>query len=126
MTMIDGFTIASAPAMDLDDWPVPDTSSGVEVEGAPRLRGRIVWRSDDGRRVIGVQRCDPCTIRGAHLEELAVIVEGRLTLRREGALDREAGPGDVLVYAEGTRDEWVIHEPLLKVFHLRSEHSIPF
>lgn len=125
MTTIDAFIIASAPRMELDDWPVPEASSGVEVEGEPRLRGRIVWRSEDGRRVIGVQRCDPCTMRGAHLEELAVIVEGTLTLRRDGVPDREAGPGDVLVYAEGTRDEWVIHEPLLKVFHLRSDQPIP-
>jgi uncharacterized cupin superfamily protein len=109
--------------MDLDDWGLP---KGVEIEGEPRLKGRILWRADDGRQLIGVQRCDPCTMRGTHLGELAVIAEGRLTVRQEGLADRKVGVGDALIYEEGTTDEWVVHEPLCKVFFLHAREPIEF
>ena len=120
---LDGPTIAQAKTMELDAWETPPE---VEVVGDARLRGRILWRAEDARQIVGVQRCEPCTMRGTHLGELAVIVEGSLTVRQEGLPDRHLAPGDALVYDEGTTDEWVIHEPLCKVFFLHSRDPIPF
>ncbi|MEU1297476.1 cupin domain-containing protein [Streptomyces sp. NPDC005840] len=86
------------------------------VSGTPEVTGRVVWESDDGRRLRGVWQITPGTVTDTEADELFVVVSGSATIEVEGGRTFTVGPGDLAVLREGDRTTWTVHETLRKVY----------
>ena len=98
--MAELFSNYSALEVPLGPWPV---TSERFVGDPPTMTGQVMWRSESGRAASGVWTCTPGTIQGEFLiDEVSVIVAGRMTITAEGPDGRgEGGRRDH--DAQGTR-----------------------
>ena len=105
----------------LDPWPITTE----KLEGS-QMFGRVLWRSGDGTRAMGVWHATPGAIRGTFItDEVSYVVEGRLTVVTAGAAPREVVAGDVMVMAAGLTVEWQIHEPMTKLWNVYRADGLP-
>ena len=105
----------------LDPWPVTTE----QLDGS-EMFGRVLWRSADGTRAIGVWHATPGVIRGEFLtDEVSYVAEGRLSVAADGGV-REVGTGDVMVMTAGAVVEWTIHEPMTKLWNVYAASGLPF
>jgi len=112
---------------ELDPWPTPtDEEAGYRiVEGNPRISGRILWRSPDGKTASGIWQCTPGTIAGTFLfHETDYFVSGRMTCTVDGD-QVELGSGDVATWPQGTETSWQVHETVRKLFTMHSDDGLP-
>jgi uncharacterized cupin superfamily protein len=105
----------------LEPWPI----TSEELEGS-EMFGRLLWRSEDGTRAMGVWHATPGVIRGTFLtDEVSYVLEGRLTVAANNSVE-EVKAGDVMVMTAGTVVEWTIHEPMTKLWNVFAAAGLPF
>jgi uncharacterized cupin superfamily protein len=115
------FLATVARDVELEPWPLPTVETEAhELSGDPERYGRVLWRSDDGRQVIAIERVvpgdAPCVLRGVHGGEVLFYLEGRVIAHPPAGEPYELGPGSVCRYDAGMPDCWDILEPTTKVF----------
>ena len=79
----------------------------------------LLWTSADGHTKIGVWECTPghFTADRTAAGEYCHIISGTATVTNaDGSGSRDIGPGDLLVLPQGWTGEWVLHEPMRKLF----------
>ena len=105
----------------LDPWPI----TSEQLEGT-EMFGRVLWRSDDRTRAIGVWHATPGVIRGTFLtDEVSYVLEGHLTVAANNET-RQVSAGDVMVMTVGTVVEWTIHQPMTKLWNVYAAVGLPF
>jgi uncharacterized cupin superfamily protein len=116
------FEAHTVPADGLETWPVTTE----ELEGS-EMTGRVLWRSADGTRAMGVWHATPGVIRGRFLtDEVSYVLEGSLTVTTpHDGRSREVQAGDVMVMTAGLDVEWRIHEPMTKLWNVYSSAGLP-
>jgi uncharacterized cupin superfamily protein len=104
-------------ALELEDWPLePDQI----VDGDPRVSGRVLDTSADGKVERGVWQHTAGVSRDTESDELFVVLTGRATIEVEEGPTLEVGPGDVGLLHAGDRTTWTVHEDLRKIFQTTS------
>ncbi|MFE9406135.1 cupin domain-containing protein [Streptomyces sp. NPDC006530] len=88
------------------------------VSGTPRVTGKVLWESPDGKQIRGIWQITPGVVTDTEADELFVVVEGRATVEVEGGETLEIGPGDACVLRAGDRTTWTVHETLRKAYHI--------
>ena len=121
-----GFLATLARDVELEPWPLPTVETEAhELSGDPERYGRVLWRSEDGRQVIAIERVvpgdEPCLLNGVHGGEILFFLEGRVIAHPIGGEPYELGPGSVCRYDAGMPDRWEILEPTTKVFVAASD-----
>lgn len=93
------------------------------ISGVPNDRGVSLFASDDARIESGLWACDPYKERvpSYPMDELFVVIEGRLVVTVEGHDPETFSPGEAFVIAKGTscvldfqtpfRKFWLTYEP---------------
>src|SRR3954463_8669739 len=88
------------------------------VSGTPRVTGKVLWESADGKQIRGIWQITPGVVTDTEADELFVVVEGRATVEVEGGDTLEIGPGDACVLRAGDRTTGTVHETLRKAYHI--------
>ncbi|MFI9274944.1 cupin domain-containing protein [Kitasatospora sp. NPDC052896] len=101
------------PDLHLD--PEPLDPSQV-VSGDPRVTGKVLWESADGRELRGVWQITPGVVTDTEADELFVVLSGRATVEIADGPTLEVGPGDLARLHAGDRTVWTVHETLRKVY----------
>ena len=106
----------------MHDWP-PD---GEGVEGCV-MHGRILWRSADGTRAVGVWHATPGTIRGTYpADEVFYLTAGRLTVTAlADGTEHEVAAGDTMIVTAGVELELRIHEAVTKFWNVYVPGGLP-
>ncbi|MGW4890883.1 cupin domain-containing protein [Kitasatospora sp. NPDC004240] len=89
---------------------------GQILAGSPEVSSKVLWESEDGRRLRGVWQITPGTVTDTEEDEMFVVISGRATVAVEGGPTLEVGPGDLAVLSRGDRTTWTVHETLRKAF----------
>ncbi|GAA2745721.1 cupin domain-containing protein [Kitasatospora cinereorecta] len=110
--MIDTFAL-HVPDAELEPEPLDPAQI---VSGDPEVTGKVVWESEDGRRLRGIWQITPGVVTDTEADELFVVVSGRATVEVENGPTLEVGPGDLAVLRAGDRTTWTVHETLRKVY----------
>lgn len=81
-------------------------------------RTTVVW--DDGAGAeAGIWSCTPGNSRWKlDQHEVIYVIDGRMTVTRDGAEPVEVGPGTTVVFEKGWQGTWLIHETLIKSYVL--------
>jgi uncharacterized protein len=104
-------------ALELEDWPLePDQI----VDGDPKVSGRVLDTSADGKVERGVWQHTAGVSRDTESDELFVVLTGRATIEVEDGPTLEVGPGDVGLLHAGDRTTWTVHDDLRKIFQTTS------
>ena len=122
-TLSQAVTAAEVSSASLDAWPL---EAAQIIAGDPQASGTLLWKSDDSTLAVGIWACTPGSFEWTHTDEMAVIVEGRATVERDGEDPIELAPGVAVFFPEGLTTRWTVHEPLRKAFHLHSSEPLPF
>jgi uncharacterized cupin superfamily protein len=106
---------AAAVAMAL-----PEKEPFTQYDGSPLgTRGVELWASEDGSIGVGVWECDAGRFPADFSEygEIIQVVRGELvcTSDADGAVTT-LRPGDTMVFPRGWTGEWVMREPLRKIW----------
>jgi uncharacterized cupin superfamily protein len=102
-------------AIELEPWPLEAEQI---VAGDPRVSGRVLDTSADGRVERGVWQHTAGVSRDTESDELFVVLTGRATIEVEDGPSLEVGPGSVGLLHAGDRTTWRVHETLRKVFQV--------
>jgi uncharacterized cupin superfamily protein len=87
---------------------------------------KMLWTSADETTKIGVWEgtVGHFTADRTAAGEYCHIISGRATVSdADGSHTRDIGPGDLLVLPQGWTGEWVIHEPMRKLFVIDASSS---
>ncbi|MDH6126270.1 cupin domain-containing protein [Kitasatospora sp. GP82] len=103
------------PDLELDPDPLDPAQI---VSGTPEVSGKVLWESEDGRRLRGVWQITPGVVTDVEADELFVVISGRATVEVEGGPTLNVGPGDFAVLREGDRTTWTVHETLRKAYSI--------
>jgi len=122
-TLSQAVVAAEVLSASLAPWPLDPAQI---VDGDPQASGTVLWKSDDSTLAVGIWACTPGSFEWTHTDEMAVVVEGRATVEREGEGPVELAPGVAVFFPEGLTTRWTVHEPLRKAFHLHSSEPLPF
>ena len=99
-------------SVELADWgPLPEATAH-----AMPTAGQILWSGANGEE-LGIWRCAEGPSRW-HFEtnEAIVLVEGSMTITRDGEEAVSMAVGDCAVFPKGWFGTWVIHESILKLY----------
>lgn len=120
-----GVDIAS---LELEPWPLPTMETeGMEVDGEPERKGRVLWTAPDRKAVLLVEELAPCTFRGRHGGELVYLLSGRVTARPgDGSPAYEMRAGEVGWFEAGLWDEWVVEETYRKFLFAATDTELPY
>jgi uncharacterized cupin superfamily protein len=110
--MIESFAL-HVPDAELEPDPLDPAQI---VAGTPEVSGKVLWQSEDGRRLRGIWQITPGVVTDVEADEMFVVVSGRATVEIENGPTLRVGPGDVAVLREGDRTVWTVHETLRKVY----------
>ena len=88
------------------------------LAGAPEV-GLVPLCAVDGLAV-GIWQHGEGMSTDVEADEVFVVLAGRATIAVEGGPTLEVGPGDVGLLRAGARTVWTVHEPLRKVYLVRS------
>ncbi|MGA5419186.1 cupin domain-containing protein [Streptomyces lavendulocolor] len=86
------------------------------VSGTPEVTGKVVWESEDGRRIRGIWQITPGVVTDTEADEVFVVISGSATVEVEGGPTLRLGPGDMGVLREGDRTTWTVHRTLRKAY----------
>jgi uncharacterized protein len=113
---------ANVTSEPLESWPLDPSQI---LEGSPEARGKVLWKSDDGRLAVGIWSCTPGSFSWRHVDETLIVIEGSVTIERDdGGGVVELRPGVIAFFEEGLRTQWHVHETVRKGFHLHSVDPI--
>jgi uncharacterized cupin superfamily protein len=112
--------------LELEPWPLPRGENDIVVVGDPEYSGRFLYKSEDRRTVIGIERLGPCILRGTHIGETLYFLAGRVVATPPAGEPYELGAGDFCHFPPGLEDEWEIVETYVKLFHIHSERELDF
>lgn len=114
--------------VELEPWPLPTMESeGMEVDGEPGRRGRVLWTSPDRKSVLLIEELEPCTFRGRHGGELVYLLAGKVTAKPgDGEPEYEMGPGHLGWFEPGLWDEWVVEETYRKFLFIAADQELPY
>jgi uncharacterized cupin superfamily protein len=113
--------------VELEPWPLPTMETeGMEIDGEPGRRGKVLWRSEDRKSVLLIEELEPCTFRGTHGGEVVYLIEGKVTARPEGQPSYRMGPGYLGRYEPGLWDEWVVEETYRKFLYVEADRELPY
>lgn len=81
-----------------------------------------IWTSVDGVFETGVWECTPGRFTATRdgYDEVATILSGTATVVDANGVTTELRPGSVLVTPAGWSGTWTVHEPLRKVYTIRT------
>lgn len=109
---------AHAPDMTLDDYGPISESIGTALDGPMRHRGKVFWRSDDGKVTCGLWEVDAgrfsCAFDGEG--EMVRVVKGTIEATDESGLAITPRAGDVYTFTPGWKGIWEMREPMRKFF----------
>ncbi|WP_328910034.1 cupin domain-containing protein [Streptomyces sp. NBC_00234] len=105
--------VVHVPDTDLEPEPLDPAQI---VSGSPEVTGKVVWESEDGRRLRGVWQITPGVVTDTEVDEMFVVLSGSATIEVEGGPTLTVGPGDLAVLHEGDRTTWTVHETLRKAY----------
>jgi uncharacterized cupin superfamily protein len=89
------------------------------VSGAPRAADFVFSVSPDSRETRGVWTCTRGSFRWTFdVNETAVILEGRVTVRMDDGVLLDLKAGDLAFFPRGQKSVWTIEENLRKVYVL--------
>jgi uncharacterized cupin superfamily protein len=89
------------------------------VAGRPEVTHRLVHESGDGRVQRGIWQITPGVVTDTEADEMFVVVTGRATIELlDSGTTMEVGPGDLVVFQDGERTRWTVHETLRKVYQI--------
>ncbi|MEV3933623.1 MULTISPECIES: cupin domain-containing protein [unclassified Streptomyces] len=111
------FTTFALHIPDADLEPDPLDPSQI-LEGTPEVSGKVLWESEDGRRIRGIWQITPGVVTDTEADELFVVVSGRATIEVDGGPALTVGAGDLCVLREGDRTTWTVHETLRKAYEI--------
>jgi hypothetical protein len=101
-------------AIELESWPLEAQQI---VDGDPRVSGRVLDISDDGRVERGVCQHTAGVSRDTESDELFVVLTGRATIEVENGPTLEVAAGSVVgLFRGGDRTTWRVHEDLRKIY----------
>lgn len=113
--------------VELEPWPLPTMETeGMEIDGEPGRRGKVLWRSDDRKSVLLIEELEPCTFRGTHGGEVVYLIEGKVTAKPKDQPEYEMGPGYLGRYEAGLWDEWVVEETYRKFLYVEADRELPY
>jgi uncharacterized cupin superfamily protein len=89
------------------------------VAGRPEVSHQLVHESGDGRVQRGIWQITPGVVTDTEADEMFVVVTGRATIELlDSGTTLEVGPGDLVVFQDGERTRWTVHETLRKVYQI--------
>jgi uncharacterized cupin superfamily protein len=86
------------------------------LDGNPTEQGHTFFSTDDGAVTAGVWECTPCLelIERYGVDELCVVLSGRLIVTDDQGHAETFGPGDAFVMPRDFKGTWHITETLKK------------
>jgi uncharacterized cupin superfamily protein len=105
-------------AIELEPWPL---EADQVVAGEPRVSGRVLDASADGRVERGIWQHTAGVSRDTESDELFVVLRGRATIEVEDGPTLDLGPGDVGLLHAGDRTTWRVHEDLRKIYQVTQD-----
>lgn len=108
---------ADMDAADLEAKPLAPPSAE-PLSGEIIVRGKVEFATDDRTIVSGVWESDPGVSRWEFLTrgEIVHIVEGRMSVRRDGEEAVELTAGSAAFFPIGWTGEWTVVEPVRKFY----------
>ena len=127
--LLSHYLIAAAAGSDLElePWELPNGEWGVTISGeGVEYAGRFLYRSDDRRVAVGIERLGPSRLVGTHSGETLYFLEGRVSCRPVGGEPYTLQAGDFAYFPAGVEDVWEIEETYVKLFVIHFETPLPF
>lgn len=89
-----------------------------KIAGAPEERGQVQYLSADGQFASGIWEGDAgrYEIASYPVDEMCVLLSGRLIVSAAGGEERTIGPGEAFVIPQGFTGSWILLEPCRKLF----------
>ncbi len=111
------FRAAEIPAAQLVERPLGQPSAE-PLSGPITTRSELLFTSPDEKIVSGTWECEPGASRWEFLTrgEFIHVIQGRMTVQRDGEDPVELTPGCTAVFELGWCGVWTVHETLRKVF----------
>jgi uncharacterized cupin superfamily protein len=94
------------------------------VSGNPKISNLVLWHSSNGQnkspvsRFRGIWEITPGIVNDTEVDELFVVHRGRATIEIEGHGVLDVGPGSVVMFAQGMKTKWTVHETLRAVYEI--------
>lgn len=122
------FLNVAAANVELEPWPLPTMESeGMEIDGEPGRRGRVLWSAGDKKAVLLIEELEPCVFRGRHGGEFVYLLSGKVTGKPgDGKPEYTMGAGDLGWFEAGLWDEWVVEETYRKFLYVAADRELPY
>jgi uncharacterized cupin superfamily protein len=105
--------VEDASSLELENWGPLEEATGPEMTTA----GFTLWKHEGADDEAGVWQCTPGPSRWElATNEFVHIVAGRMTVTEDGAAPIEVGAGDTVLFANGWKGTWDIHETVRKLY----------
>ena len=119
--------IGDIGALELEPWTLPSGEWGVTVAGENvEYAGKFLYRSDDKRVAVGIERLGPSRLTGTHCGETLYFLQGRVLCRPPEGERYRLKAGDFCYFPPGVEDVWEIEETYVKLFVIHSPVPLPF
>ena len=106
----------------LDDWSLPVESI---IKGNPAAKGKLLWQSDDKRIANGIWSCESGSFNWDYTwDETIYLIDGEVTITDDHCNSNTYKTGDLFFIPIGAKTTWDITQPILKVFHFRSDDPV--
>ena len=88
------------------------------LEGTPEVSNLVLDTSPDGKVIRGIWQITPGKVTDIELDELFVVLSGRVTIEIEGREPYDAGPGHIGIVRKDECTIWTVHETLRKAYQI--------
>ncbi len=114
--------------VELEPWALPTMETeGMEIDGKPERRGRVLWTAPDKKSVLMVEELGPCAFRGRHGGELIYLLSGKVRAKPgDGGPEFRMQGGEVGWFEAGLWDEWIVEETYRKLLFAVADVELPY
>jgi len=114
--------------VELEPWALPTMETeGMEIDGEPERKGRVLWTAPDKKSVLMVEELGPCTFRGRHGGELIYLLSGKVTAKPgDGSPEYQMKGGEIGWFEAGMWDEWTVEETYRKFLFAVTDVELPY